>query len=203
MGNWGARNDSATSKSLHPIFSCMGLLNEWREWFRGTGNFPWPNDPLGTVASFQASPSCMETEKCYMISPAALPSLKLSLLPCNFYMPRPGLGLYTKCPPFRNASAHDADFFQRDFIAPLSVGWQRNIAYLNAVSTEYKVLHFLAKLFCRVTCSTAAACSRSYVAAFQQYLEEKRLPALALHWALGFSQVAVIIPLYSDIISVF
>lgn len=78
-----------------------------------------------------------------------------------------------------------------------------NTAYLNAVSAEYKVLHFLAKLFCTVTCSTAAASSCSYMAAIQQYLEGKRLPVIALHQALGFSQVAVIISLYGDIISIF
>lgn len=78
-----------------------------------------------------------------------------------------------------------------------------NIVYLNTVSTEYSDHNFLTKLFCRVTCCTAAASSCSYMAAFQQYLEGKRLPVIALHQDLGFSQVAVVISLYGDTICVF
>jgi len=51
------------------------------------------------------------TEKKHMALPAAPPSVVLSLLPRNSFMPKFGLGLHTEHPPFRSSTAHDADFF--------------------------------------------------------------------------------------------
>lgn len=100
MGNWGARNDSTTSKHLRPISFCMDLLNGWGK-CRCTGDFPWPNDPPGSGASLQASLSYMEYEdnrKMVHDLTHGSPSVMLSFLPCKICMPRPGLGLYTEHP---------------------------------------------------------------------------------------------------------
>lgn len=100
MGNQGAHNDNATSKPLHPISFCMGLLNGWRK-CRCTGNFPWPNDSLGTGASLQPSLSYMEYEnnrKMVHGVTHSSPSAMLSLLPLKTSTPRPELGLYTEHP---------------------------------------------------------------------------------------------------------
>lgn len=100
MRNWGADNDSATSKPLHPIPFCMGLLNGWGK-CRFTGDLPWPSDALGTAASLEASLSYLEYEdnrKMVRDITHSSPSAMLTLLPCKTYMPRPGLELYTEQP---------------------------------------------------------------------------------------------------------
>lgn len=100
MGNWGADNESVTSKPPHPIPFCMGLLNGWGK-CRCTSDFPWPSDPLGTAASLQASLSYLEYEdnrKMVQDLTHSSPSAMLSLLSCKTCMPRPGLELYTEHP---------------------------------------------------------------------------------------------------------
>lgn len=97
MGNWGVDNDSATPKPPHPIPFCMGLLNGWGK-CRCTGDLPWPNNPLGTAASLQASLNFLEYEdnrKMVDVTHSS-PSVMLSLLPCKTCMPRPGLELHTE-----------------------------------------------------------------------------------------------------------
>lgn len=218
MGNWGGHNCTATSKPLSPIFFCMGLLNRWGEWFRCAGNFPWPNDSLGSTARLQAFLSCMEcNDNRKMVHHLTCSSPLSNAFTASLQLP------YAKT--WRTRTLHRIStlqncispwrrFLQKSFycstisgLAPkenkVNIHLPWNIAYLNTVSTEYSDHNFLAKLFCRVTCTTAAASSCSYMAAFQQYLKGKRLPVIALHQALGFSQVAVIISLYGDTICVF
>lgn len=203
MGEWEAR------MTVIPLnFSIPSSI--WAYW-KGKENYLDALaiflDPLGTVASLQDVWNTRTREKWNVISPAALLSLLLSLLPwtptCQ------DLGLYTECPLFRSASAQNTDFFRRDWLLHYqlsgtdtksggyspglehcfficSSNWVQSCLLLGQIilQSQFCILLLLHGSISAVAGGEASACH-------------------SIAPSLGFSQVTLIMSLCGDIVSIF